>query len=62
MLRRWCDSGAGAFVFLRVHLQGLEGGAMAFVWVPWRMKDHEKIAASSQLLKLRTNCEDLSSI
>ena len=24
-----------AFVFARVHLQGLEGGAMAFIWVPW---------------------------
>ena len=30
---------SAAFVFARVHLQGLEGGAMAFVWVPWRMKD-----------------------
>ena len=26
---------SAAFVFARVHLQGLEGGAMAFVWVPW---------------------------
>ena len=25
---------SAAFVFARVHLQGLEGGAMAFVWVP----------------------------
>ena len=24
-----------AFVVARVHLQGLEGGGMAFVWVPW---------------------------
>ena len=26
---------SAAFVFAHVHLQGLEGGAMAFVWVPW---------------------------
>ena len=26
---------SAAFVFGRVHLQGLEGGAMACVWVPW---------------------------
>ena len=24
-----------AFVVASVHLHGLEGGAMAFVWVPW---------------------------
>ena len=26
---------SAAFVSARVHLQGLEGGATAFVWVPW---------------------------
>ena len=26
---------SAAFVVARVHLQGLGGGAMAFVWVPW---------------------------
>ena len=30
---------SATFVFARVHLQGLEGGAMEFVWVPRRMKD-----------------------
>ena len=24
-----------AFVVARIHLQGLRGGAMAFVWVAW---------------------------
>ena len=43
---------------VRVHLQGLEGGAIAFVWVPWRrMKDQIEDRSF-----FATNCEDLSSI
>ena len=40
---------SAAFVFARVHLQRLEGGAMAFIWVSWLLlKQTENWSAPSR--------------